>query len=257
MRIKIEFSGFENVVLPRDHYYLLAGMVYKMIETSNMDYSRWLHDYGFTDDSKKFKFFNFSRLFSKDYVYTGEKKNNMLFKSDKAWMYISSPIEEFMKYLIDYILILNTVKIGRNKIKIDIARGMVQNKFSNEETFKVITPILLTKKVEEYNKPFFIRAYQDPEEFDEYLKRNLVEKIKIKRELDPNIEVACDKEYIKRKNKLTACRINIIRNESVIGNILPIKIKGDPKTIAFIYDTGLGKSNSLGLGMIEQVGKRH
>ncbi len=260
MRIKVILKEAKNKAFKRDHYHQLAGMIYNMIRKSNPEFSSWLHEKGFMDGNKKFKFFCFSRLVAPrdHYEYIGENKELILFKSNQVSLYISSPIEEFLTNLIEFFLAEDYVKLGDHTLKVDSARALTAPDFGEKTVFKVITPIVLSKRVEGYNTPFYIRAYQSPDEFDEYLTKNAKEKWKIfTGQENADISLQVDRTYLEKKGKRTSCKINLSPNQTIIGSVVPVIVSGDPEIIRFLYDVGLGQKNSLGMGMVELAGYKY
>lgn len=258
MRIKITLTGLRNKVFKRDHFYQLSGLIYSMLGNSNPEFSSWLHNNGYKNGNKSFKFFNFSRLLTKgrNHEYLGENKDLILFKDRKAYFYVSSPVKEFLNSLIDFLLAENTIKLGDHILEVENALAMPSRNLSKEVMFKSITPVVVSKSTVEYDTPFYIRAYQKPDEFDEYITKNAKEKWKIfSGEENGDILLTADKSYIKRKGRRTACKIELTSNQLLFGSIVPIKAEGDPSIISFLYDTGLGEKNSQGMGMVEVINK--
>ncbi|MGV8104046.1 MAG: CRISPR-associated endoribonuclease Cas6 [Mesotoga sp.] len=258
MRIKLKFSGLKNKAIPRDHFYQLSGLVYSMIEQANPDYSKWLHDKGFVDGNKSFKFFCFSRIIPEPAGYTrgGDNGELIVFTKNEGTLYISSPVREFMQNLVDFLLINREIRVMNHSLLIERAFATSQEFSDGEELFKCISPIVLSTRSEEYTTPTYLRAYQEPDLFDEYLTRNAKEKLKIFHGVESDIELTVDREYLKRTGRKSNLRLKIKEDTEVFGSIVPVKIKGKKEEIAFLYHCGLGQKNSLGMGMIELAGKR-
>lgn len=260
LRIKLSLSGLARKTLPRDHYHQLSGLIYAMLKEANPSFSEWLHDRGFEDNSKQFKFFCFSRLIThpSEVQYLGEKKSEVHFITDNAALYISSPVREFLENLVSFLLTRSEIRLAGQLLRIESALALGKQHFSESEAFKAVTPIILTKKVEEHTTPFYIRAYQTPEEFDDYLTRNAREKWRIySGKQSDDLTLKCDKQYLQRKGRSTACKIQIMPQEVMIGSIVPVTVTGSPEEVEFMYDVGLGQKNSFGMGMIEKIGIRY
>jgi len=258
MRIKIILKNLRNKAFKRDHYYQLSSVVYNMLREANPKYSKWLHQKGYEDGYKHFKFFNISKLIvrKEDYQLTGTNNELILLKEDTAYFYISSPIEEFLTNLVSYLLAKDTFKLGDHTVYIDRAVALPNPAISENTTFKSITPIVITKKHPEYRTPFFIRAYQDPEEFDKYITKNALEKYKILTGKDSNLSLNVDREYLKKKVYRTVVKIQLKENQTLFGSLVPVEAKGEPAILNFLYDVGLGEKNSQGMGMVEIAGYR-
>ena len=260
MRLKIVLKGVMNRAFPRDHYHHLTGTVYDMIRRSDPDYSKWLHDDGFKTGNKKFKFFNFSKLLPEpgQYIYAGDRKEILIVRSDTATLYISSPVGEFLKNIVDFLLTNPQIRIADHILEIERATALSDPEFGEAATFKTLTPIILTKRVEGYDTPFYIRAYQTPEEFDEYLTKNAVWKWETFTEEEaPDICLTVDRDYLQKKGMASSCKIYYSRDQVLIGSNVPVKIKAPQEVIHFLYNVGLGEKNSTGLGMVEKTGYRY
>jgi len=229
-----------------------------MIQKANRDYSKWLHDEGFLDGKKSFKFFCFSKLIPEKnaYVKAGNNDEMIVYTKDIATLYISSPVREIMQHLVDFLLLNREIRILNHNLIIQNAFAFTENFEDGEELFKCITPIVLSTRNDEHKTAFYLIAYQDPVQFGEFLTRNVREKFRIFSGKESGVSIVVDGEYIERVGKKSNLRINIVDDIEVFGSVVPVKISGTGEEIAFLYDTGLGEKNSLGMGMIEIAGKR-
>jgi len=256
LRFKIILAGLKDKVIKRDHYYLLLGLIYKIMKEIEPEFSDWLHNQGFLDGNKRFKFFNFSRLLNwKEKIEIINNGKDILFKDNIAWFYISSPVKKFAENLTKFLLLNKNVKIGNLDLEVISARAILTEFSDRVETFKTITPIILSKRVETFEHPFYIRAYQSPDEFDHYITKNALEKWKIFSGGEPkDYKLEVDREYLKTNGKRTACKVYFSKDQILVGSNVPVKVYGDKQFIEFLYDVGLGEKNSMGFGMVEKVG---
>ena len=258
MRVKLKISGLKNKRIPRDHFHQLSSLIYDMIRKANPDYSKWLHDEGFLDGSKSFKFFCFSKLLpeNNEYVKAGDNGDLMVFTRDIATVYITSPVREIMQHLVDFLLLNRDIRLLNHNLVIQNAFALSAKFEDGEELFKCITPIVLSTRSDDHKTPFYLRAYQDPVKFNEFLTRNAREKFRIFSGEESSVSVTVDSDYLERTGRKSNMRIKIIEDIEVFGSLVPVKISGTGEEIAFLYDTGIGEKNSLGMGMIEIAGKR-
>ena len=258
MRVKLTLSGLKNKAVPRDHFHQLSGLIYAMIQKANRDYSKWLHDEGFLDGKKSFKFFCFSKLIPEKnaYVKAGNNDEMIVYTKDIATLYISSPVREIMQHLVDFLLLNREIRILNHNLIIQNAFAFTENFEDGEDLFKCITPIVLSTRNDEHKTPFYLRAYQDPVQFGEFLTRNAREKFRVFSGKESEVNVIVDSGYVERVGRKSNVRINLVDDIEVFGSVVPVKISGTGEEIAFLYDTGLGEKNSLGMGMIEIAGKR-
>ena len=65
MRVKITAITQHPASIPFNYNYALHSAIYNLIEKSSSEYSQYLHDKGFINETieKRFKLFTFSKLF--------------------------------------------------------------------------------------------------------------------------------------------------------------------------------------------------
>ncbi|WP_333640228.1 CRISPR-associated endoribonuclease Cas6, partial [Mesotoga prima] len=239
MRVKLTLSGLKNKAVPRDHFHQLSGLIYAMIQKANPDYSKWLHDEGFLDGSKSFKFFCFSKLIPENnaYIKAGDNGEMIVFTKDIAALYISSPVREIMQHLVDFLLLNREIRILNHNLVIQNAFASTESFESGEELFKCITPIVLSTRNDEHKTPFYLRAYQDPAQFGEFLTKNAREKFRVFSGRESSVSIVVDGEYVEKVGRKSNIRINIVDDIEVFGSVVPVKISGTGEEIAFLYDT--------------------
>jgi len=67
MRLKLILKQHRpHQLIPINYQYLISSFIYRTIENSDNEYSKWLHESGFMSGNKKFKLFTFSKLNIKD-----------------------------------------------------------------------------------------------------------------------------------------------------------------------------------------------
>ena len=98
MRVKITALTESPATIPFNYNYALHSAIYGLIEKSSGEYSKYLHDKGFINETvkKRFKLFTFSKLF-----FTPTKIQKTGFSKVKEISFIfSTPIEQSYEHLI-------------------------------------------------------------------------------------------------------------------------------------------------------------
>jgi CRISPR-associated endoribonuclease Cas6 len=70
--LTLQSTGTINI-LPVNYQYELSGWIYKTLHFGNPEFSEWLHNHGYVDGNKKFRFFTFSGLKTGKYHINGDR----------------------------------------------------------------------------------------------------------------------------------------------------------------------------------------
>jgi len=258
VRIKVTFSDMAGKSFPFDYHSILSAVIYNIINTTDSDFARWLHDHGY-GEKRKYKFFNFSPVTTKPGELEVDRKNRVvIFKTDTAYMYISTPKEELAISLINSLSVVKMIKVRGEWYKIDSVTAISPPSFENSAIFKAISPIVLTRPVVDESGKFLPPEYIRPwdKDINHALKKNAISKY---REFgcdidEANVEFHVDEKYIKKKGQDRVICARRYKKEKIIGFKVPVKVEAPPEFLHFIYDIGLGVKNSQGFGMIELSG---
>ena len=98
MRVKITALTESPATIPFNYNYALHSAIYGLIEKSSGEYSRYLHDKGFINETikKRFKLFTFSKLF---FAPTRIQKNGFNRVKEITFIFFT-PIEQSYEHLI-------------------------------------------------------------------------------------------------------------------------------------------------------------
>jgi len=261
VRIKVTFFDMAGKSFPFDYHNVLSAVIYNIINTTDSDFARWLHDHGY-GEKRKYKFFNFSPVTAKPGELEVDRKSRVvIFKTDTAYMYISTPKEELAISLINSLSVIKMIKVRGEWYKIDSVTAISPPSFENSAIFKAISPIVLTRPVVDefgnFSSPEYVRPWD--EDVNHMLKKNAISKyMEYGHKIDETkVEFFVDEEYIKRKGQDNVICARRYKKEKIIGFKVPVKVKASPEFLHFIYDIGLGAKNSQGFGMIELSGWRY
>lgn len=260
MRILITFKPERKYfLLPINYNYEISSMIYHIMSLSGPKFTSWLHSRGFQLDGKKrFKFFNFSRLFFTD----KEIQKDIIKARGNFRMLFSSPIDEsvitnFISGMMENSdgFYLGSKEIG-TRIKVVNIQILPYPNFQQITKYIMLSPTVASQQDE--NKKIHYLKPTDDNIYD-VLRKNLVNKYEIlyMEKCPYEIDLEFDNNYLtKAKNiddvmKLITIKTAKENTAKIKGFMLPITIISDPKIQKLAYETGLGEKNSLGFGMLE------
>jgi len=237
----LEFTTPDNkeLLLPIHYNYHIQSFLYKNISP---ELGKFLHDYGFILEKRKFKMFTFSRLHGKYHMLGNKIKFFPPF-----YLTISSPLNRFISELGNTLLKTDNLKLVKNKIRIESIRVHPEPEIKSEIKIKMISPVvvystLITKDGKK--KTYYYSPYE--REFSELIDKNLRKKYDALHRKKPRAKKLEIKPLGRTKEKIIKYRDTIIKGW--LGTFL---LNGNKKLLKLAYDTGLGSKNSQGFGMFE------
>jgi CRISPR-associated endoribonuclease Cas6 len=259
MRLKITLRQTKpEQVIPLNYQYPLSTVIYKIIESSNSEYAKWLHDKGFINGNKRFKFFTFSSLRVKDYEIKG---NKMILKSRYIDFTISivadETLENFVVGMFKNKKISIFDSITRADFEIKTVEKEVMNELKEEMKFRTISPVVLSKRTEYNGKDS--EKYLSPydEEYKEFIKKNLEEKyLAYAITLNKPVNDLKFEEFEligEPRSKLISVREGDNGETKIKGYMFDFRLKADPRLIDIGYSAGFGKLCSLGMGCVKVI----
>ncbi|MBS1517944.1 MAG: CRISPR-associated endoribonuclease Cas6 [Bacteroidetes bacterium] len=272
MRIRLSVKQNKpDQLIPINYQFLLSSFIYKTIENSDGNYSRWLHDSGFMSGNKKFKMFTFSKLnipkssFVSLYGKSFLKIECSRFEFDISMM-SNKTVEKFIIGMFMDQKMNIYEKNVESEFSVNTVEMVPEPEIKEEMIFRTISPMVLSRSIihngkqsQEYLSP------EDPEYFN-YLKKNLLEK-QTTLLMSKNGSAPDDKDsnVLKLgtvdsfelkgncKSKLITIKEGTAEETKIKGYYMTFKIKADPEIIRTSYEAGFGKHCSLGFGCVQEV----
>lgn len=269
MRLKVTLPVQGEKLIPINYQHFLESVIYRLLAQSNLQFASTLHKGEHLSGPKKFKFFTYSwlQIPQRSIVSSCIK----IFSPQVEW-YISSPWNEFIQYLVNGLLELGKIRIGKenfNVLHIETLPDLFaeQNGPIIQKRFTCLSPIVVTTK-KEYKgelKKYYYRPTDPPEEISEKIYQNLINKYRLFHNQDSGIpdnekipfQLTFDTNYIKKPNAERL--VHYIKNDFLTGRELdvqikaimcPFEVKGPAELIKFGYECGFGEENSAGFGMV-------
>lgn len=270
MRLKINIRQTKpDQLIPLNYQFSLSSFIYRTIERSDNNYSKWLHDSGLMSGSKSFKYFTFSKLYIPKTEITelyGKKYLKIMCGSMDliVSMLSNRTVENFIIGMFEN----QRLKIYDSNVESEFIVNTVEMipepDFKNEMMFKTISPVVISRNTV-YNEKLS-QKYLDPadEEYAEYFRKNLEEKYLVlisgEKSDTPVINIMKkENESIvhsfetsgQAKSKLITIKEGTPEETKVRGYFFTFRIKAEPEIIRLGYEAGFGKHCSLGFGCVE------
>jgi len=276
MRVKFTLiPNSSNRSLPVNYNYFLTSLIYKFLQNSSKDYSRFLHDTGYriSESKKGFKLFTYSMFLGANAIVKGD---TITFGNGVVSWYLSSPVDEFLQHLItgafargqeiEIGVPLNGLKrvsdlTGSNRFLIERVETLPKPQFKKTMRFTCLSPITVSKVTgsngtNDLNGPLkchYIRPWE--EGFSDAIKNNLIKKYKLVHGMDiesHGFKLAIDTEYMNKKTGKIIKNINF-KGTNIIGFMSPFIVTGNPELIEIGCEAGFGEKGSMGFGMVREI----
>lgn len=259
MRLKLSLEAVEGNLISFNYHYHLSAAVYNLLHFGSAEFAKFLHDVGFNLMGRTYKLFTFALRFQK---YTN-LQNAIRLDDSKAYLFISSArVDDFIKTFVIGTFEKQTIDLSELnfpvKFKIKLVELLPDPLFTDEMSFRMMTPMVLSTRREHNGKvsQYFLRA-EDKEDINRVLTQNLQNKYETitgEKKINGRVELDWDENYLKKVKRITK-KITIDQHGKfpidVIGLHSPFVLKGNPELIKVGYECGFGEKNSMGFGMVE------
>lgn len=254
LTLSVNKTAYGNLI-PLSYSYELSSWIYKVLAGSNAAYAAWLHNNGFSQDHKRFKFFTFSRLFFDD-AKPIKGTDRLAIFSNQSKLFISFLPEKSTEEFVKGIFLNNVFTIGDRKSKvkfkvesiellpsIDFSKGYGQ--------FQTLSPITVSMKNKE-GKVVYISPENNDYDYGQLLLNNLKEKYRIYYGTEPDI--AFELKFLSPpRSKLIKIKSGTPAETNVRGFEYTFYMKANPDLLSIMYECGAGEKNSVGFGMVERI----
>lgn len=244
MRLKVELSSSNNVVLPVFYNHFIQSIIYDLVDDK---LASFLHNQGFSYGKRRFKLFTFSRIIGRSKFL--EKERNFLF-SPPFQIVISSPVEGFIESLAENLVKSSNLRFSNQIVWVDSIYIYPKPQVNPEKTIiRMLSPVTMYSTLisaDDKKKTYFYSPFE--KEFSTLIEKNLNKKYKSfrqesKDELRFYIEPA---KVSKNDEKIVSFKGTIIK--AWLGSY---KVWGSKELIEWAYDVGIGSKNSQGFGCFE------
>lgn len=236
MRMRLIMEGAE---VPLHYNHLIQAAIYRNI---SRNLANFLHDRGFLYGKRSFKLFTFSRLLGHYAI----DKGIISFDSEVN-LYVSSPIERFIKEIANSIIKKGFLILGNKKLNVIGLELPREPEIGNEIKIRALSPITVYSTLltpENKKKTYYYSPYE--KEFCELIDANAKKKHLILRNKEVKSSLGIKPIGVRE--------VLVMYKDTVVKGWLGSFILNGPKgLIKTVYDAGLGSKNSQGFGMFEVV----
>lgn len=256
MRFKIVLSLKDRRnrnVLPISYQYELSSWIYRVISSGNEQYSEWLHNNGFQNDSKQYRLFSFSNLIVPVFQVKGDR---LLINSETVCLYISFLPERSTEEFIKGIFHSKEVTIGDKVSQVPFIVKSIEllplPQLEEEMSYKTISPVCLSRKQESGGTEYFSPTDQQAEEA---IRINLINKYTAFYGTPLQIP---DNSFLftvtnTPKSKLITIKAGTPKQSKVRGFECTFKLKAPVELHRLMYATGCGGKGAQGFGCVEII----
>lgn len=240
MRVCVDLTAERPITLPLHYRYIVHSFIYRLLPN---EYMEFLHDHGFVHGKRKMKLFTFSQIMGKSF-----RNGPFLVFQPPIRLYVSSPVEVFLKNLVNGLLQNHTISLHGQELKLSQLYFPPRPKLGNRVVFRTLSPITVYSTLTTANgkkKTYYYSPYE--EEFGTLICRNLVRKASLLLGKEANgvfnIKPA--------SNGNLREEIGFFKGTVIKGWKGIFIVEGDQLLIETGYEAGLGSKNSQGFGMVE------
>jgi len=251
VRVKLTFlASRRNAMLPLNYNHAVAGLIYRTIGKASEEFATALHDEGFEADRRRFKLFTFSRLFARRSRVVGDR---LILESPEVTLLISSPVGDFIEHFVTGLFQSERFNIAGCEFGLAEAETIAPPEFSERMSFRALAPITESVRDEQDR----VRYLNLEDDWSEIIARNLARKHQALYGHAPandRLRWEWDEAYIEeaaRRNRRVSALIEIREGIKVRGWLAPFTVEGSKELIQIGHETGFGKSNAMGFGMVE------
>lgn len=242
MRANINLKLEQPLKLPIHYNHILQAVILRWLGDEN--YSKFIHDTGYSCGNRKYKLYCFSRFNGKFQINKLEKTIKYY---DKVSFVVSSVEDEFLSYLVNNIIKNDELIIGNNNVVVeDIECSSKKLKGLNEIYTKSPIVVYSTLMSQSGKKTYYYNPFEN--EFKMLIQENLIKKyiaINNRQPIDTTFNI-----YPVEGSKPKEI-IDIYKGTVIKGWSGKFKIEGADELLNIGYNAGLGSKNSMGFGCIE------
>ena len=236
MQLMIEMKFDDELILPIGHHHILQSMIYHNLKTYP-EYSRYLHDSGYSEQNRHFKMFTFGPLRGRYQI-----RNKEICFTDTISLEIRSP-EPMMIRILEESVRENGVTFGSNRsiwirTKLDdktVEQDKIHIRMQSPVTARSTDPV--SKRTTFYNP-------EDPE-FCVKINENFARKYKALYGMEPTGNISIEPVRVTGRDRY----VTKYQGFFIFGWLGEYVLSGERKYLDFLYQTGLGEKNAQGFGM--------
>lgn len=253
MRLCVRLDNPNGATVPINYQEYLTAAVYGLLEMSDADYARWLHDEGYPAEDggpKRFKLFCFSGLRTPRRRAEGDWLR--LGPGPIEWL-VASPIDDFLTHGATGLLSAGTLRIGPATFPITEVQTLPAPALSETTRFTCLSPIVCAVPSDDGRPPRYLRPAADGPAFSEAVRRNLLRKhhtLYGRPPADERLTITFDPAYLARDPR-GGTKLITYKGIKHVGALAPFTAVGSVALMQVMLDCGAGEKNAAGFGMVD------
>jgi len=259
MRLKITLKKLSTPCnIPLNYQPYITAAIYRILEQIDPQYSGFLHNKGYQDKNKGFKYFTFSQL---DIPYGKWKiaDKRMLIYADTLTLtlsfFLDKTIETFIQSLFSNQKITITDAQAQNVFEVEQIEAISENITKERQTFRTLTPIVIKRVRNDGGYDYISPLEQD---YEEIFISNLLSKYTAYLQHTPNAKMTTSQTLPKFElldtqkvhSKLITVKPNLTRPIKVKGFLFDFRLTAPVDLLNVVYFGGMGLNCSSGFGFI-------
>lgn len=248
----------KDCIIPINYQYPLQSWIYKVIQEADANFSTFLHEQGYENGDKVFKFFNFSAIKGVPYQV---QQDRLIYHTDTLTIKVSFLLPEVLQKFVIGIFNKQRFSLGDKKSRASFEVVEVQMlpepEFSNMMLYRASTPVVISKKelTDKYAQ------YLSPKDsrYSTCFVNHLIEKYKVAAPqlVDDSADVIDDMIDIKWELNSSPRKKGVIikdgtpQKTQIIGYVYDFELTAPAEIHQMAYNAGFGEKNSLGFGFCQ------
>lgn len=230
----------EPLVLPINYHHIMQSVIFHSLKL-NTEYSKFLHDVGYTNERRNYKLFTFGPINGKYTI----KGKNIVFHDEISYE-IRSVDSNMISSLYQSISANGIVYLDRQYKNVNAELCDVQVE-SEELRIRMISPICIYSTEEESKRTIYYHPGDD--KFISGVNANFKRKYYAYTGIEADSDIEIMLERLCQKDKY------VTNYKGVYINAWKgiYTLRGKRKYLDFLYQTGLGSKNSQGFGMFKII----
>lgn len=243
MRLRVELSAPEAVVIPWDYGQYLMAAVYFNVGLADRQLQRFVHEHGFSGGGRRFRLFTFSYLFPERRETT--PAGPRLCGGARWWF--SSPVKEFARAFVDGLQRRGGFAIGRHFLTLQGVAPEPEPELAGKVWLETLSPLVAStgyREAGDLRKRFLQPGDADmPRVLEENLRRKYAA---LHGDAAPGEKISFDFPGPFHS------RLFRVRGTGVRGWEMRFGVEGPPELLAVGYGAGFGEHNAAGFGMVRR-----
>lgn len=259
--IKIEPIDKKQRILLMNYQYPLSAWIYKTIHEGNHEFADFLHRKGFSNGTRRYKFFSFSML---RFDHGGFKisGDRIEIKAGDVSLELSFLLPEAMQHFVAGLFQNQSFTLGDKHSQVPFTVKTVEVQpmpsFSESMTFRPLSPTMVSRDVTGSRNAQYLEPGHD--DFERIFFDNLVRKYVAAAEagLISNQNYSQKQDFrldiLKPpKKKGITIKAGTPMQTKIIGYMFDFRITAPVELIRLGYLAGFGEKNSLGMGCVKPL----